>query len=112
MPAQPESMADARQTQEYKVRNFDGLDISWSYKVELTRSNRYSVSVEAPDFVLPYLRIEVRGDVLCLETRDMPRDGWMGRKARTAIAKRVISLFIAICFLIVVLHREGRRSRP
>ena len=72
--AQPESMADARQTQEYKVRNFDGLDISWSYKVELTRSNRYSVSVEAPDFVLPYLRIEVRGDVLCLETRDMPRD--------------------------------------
>ena len=72
--AEPESLAEAREVREYNVRNFDGLDISWIYKVELTRSNRYSVSVDAPEFILPYLRIEVRGDVLCLEVRDMPRE--------------------------------------
>ena len=72
--AEPESLAEARETREYNVRNFEGLDISWAYKVELTRANRYSVSVDAPDFILPYLRIEVRGDVLCMEIRDMPRD--------------------------------------
>jgi hypothetical protein len=72
--AEPESLAEAREVREYNVRNFDGLDISWIYKVELTRSNRYSVSVDAPEFILPYLRIEVRGGVLCMEVRDMPRE--------------------------------------
>lgn len=72
--AQPESLGEARQTQEYKVRNFDGLDISWLYKVELVRANRYSVSIDAPDFVIPYLRVDVRDGILCLEVRDMPRD--------------------------------------
>ena len=57
--AEPESM-DTRETREYKLRNFDGLDISWIYKVELTRASHYSVSIDAPDFILPYLRIEVR----------------------------------------------------
>ena len=64
--AQPESLGEARQTQEYKVRNFDGLSVSWIYKVELTRASRYSVSVDAPDFIIPYLRVEVRDGVLCL----------------------------------------------
>ena len=71
--AEPESM-DTRETREYKLRNFDGLDISWIYKVELTRASHYSVSIDAPDFILPYLRIEVRGGILCLEVRDLPRD--------------------------------------
>lgn len=71
--AQPESMP-TREVREYKVRNFDGLDITWLYKVELTRASHYSVSVDAPDFILPYLRIEVRGNILCLEVRDLPRD--------------------------------------
>lgn len=70
---QPESIP-ARETREYKVRNFDGLDISWVYKVELTRSNRYTVSVDAPDFILPYLQIDVRDGILCMEVREMPRD--------------------------------------
>ena len=72
--AQPESPGEARQTQEYKVRNFDGLDVSWIYKVDLTRANRYSVSIDAPDFIIPYLQVDVRDGVLCLEVRDMPRD--------------------------------------
>lgn len=66
--------AEARETREYKVRNFDGLDVSWIYKVDLTRASRYSVSVDAPDFIIPYLRVDVRDGVLCLEVRDMPRD--------------------------------------
>ena len=72
--AQPEIPGEARQTQEYKVRNFDGLDVSWIYKVDLTRANRYSVSIDAPDFIIPYLQVDVRDGVLCLEVRDMPRD--------------------------------------
>ncbi len=72
--ARPESLGEARQVQEYKVRNFDGLSVSWIYKVELTRANRYSVSVDAPDFILPYLRVEVRDGVLCLDVRELPRD--------------------------------------
>ena len=72
--AQPESLAEARETREYKVRNFDGLDIAWMYRVELTRSSHYAVSVDAPEFVIPYLRIEVRNGVLCMDVRDMPRD--------------------------------------
>ena len=72
--AQPESPGEARQTQEYNVRNFDGLDISWIYKVDLTRANRYSVRIDAPDFIIPYLQVDVRDGVLCLEVRDMPRD--------------------------------------
>ena len=72
--AQPESLGEARQTQEYKVRNFGGLSVSWIYKVELTRASRYSVSVDAPDFIIPYLRVEVRDGVLCLDVRELPRD--------------------------------------
>ena len=72
--AQPESPGEARQTQEYKVRNFDGLNVSWIHKVDLTRANRYSVSIDAPDFIIPYLQVDVRDGVLCLEVRDMPRD--------------------------------------
>ena len=72
--AEPESLGVARQVQEYKVRNFDGLSVSWIYKVELTRASRYSVSVDAPDFIIPYLQVEVRNGVLCLDVRELPRE--------------------------------------
>jgi hypothetical protein len=72
--ASPDPASASRETRDYQVRNFEGLDISWTYKVELTRSSHYGVSVEAPDFIFPYLEVEVRGDVLSLGVRELPKD--------------------------------------
>lgn len=70
----PDPVSASRETREYQVRNFDGLDVSWTYKVQLTRASRYSVSVEAPDFIFPYLKVEVQGGVLTLGVRELPKD--------------------------------------
>ena len=64
----------SRESREYQLRDFEGLDIGWTYKVELNRSNRYAVRVEAPDFILPYLNVEVRSGVLTLGVRELPKD--------------------------------------
>ena len=72
--AVPDPAAASRETRDYQLRGFDGLDISWTFKVELTRGSRYSVRVEAPDFIFPYLKVEVKGGVLTLGTRELPRD--------------------------------------
>lgn len=68
--------ADAakQETKEYRLNGFSGLDVSWIYQVELTQSGRYGVRVEAPDFILPYLRVEVRGGNLILGLEDTPRE--------------------------------------
>lgn len=62
------------ETKEYKLSGFDGLEVSWVYKVELTQAPRYAVSVEAPDFLMPYIRVEVRSGRLILGVEDMPKD--------------------------------------
>ncbi len=72
--AVPDPAAASRETRDYQLRGFDGLDISWTFKVELTRGSRYSVRVEAPDFIFPYLKVEVKGGVLTLGTGELPRD--------------------------------------
>ena len=62
------------ETKEYKLSGFDGLEVSWVYKVELTQAPRYAVSVEAPDFLMPYIRVEVRSGRLILGVEEMPKD--------------------------------------
>ena len=62
------------ETKDYKLSGFDGLEVSWFYKVELTQAPRYAVSVEAPDFLMPYIRVEVRSGRLILGVEDMPKD--------------------------------------
>lgn len=66
--------AAKQETKEFKLSGFHGLDVSWIYQVELTRSARYSVRVEAPDFAMPYLKVKVSDGVLELETEDLPKD--------------------------------------
>ena len=66
--------AAKQETKEFKLSGFHGLDVSWIYQVELTRSARYSVRVEAPDFAMPYLKVKVSDGVLELETEDLPID--------------------------------------
>lgn len=67
-------VAASRESREYQLRGFDGLNIGWTYKVELTRASRYGVSVEAPDFIFPYLRVEVKDGILILDTKELPKD--------------------------------------
>lgn len=62
------------ETKEYDYSNFTELDVSFSYHVELTKSSRYAVSVESPDFIVPYLRVELRGNRLVLSCYELPRD--------------------------------------
>lgn len=62
------------ETREYKLSGFSGLEVSWIYKVELTQSSRYAVSVEAPDFLMEYILVEVRNGRLILGVGEMPND--------------------------------------
>ena len=45
--ASPDPASASRESRDYQLRSFEGLDISWTYKVELSRDSRYHVSVEA-----------------------------------------------------------------
>ncbi len=69
-----EPTAASRDSREYQLRGFDGLNIGWTYKVELNCASRYGVTVEAPDFIFPYLKVEVQNGILVLDTKELPRD--------------------------------------
>lgn len=70
-----ETPADANmETKTYALDNFDGLVVSWVYHVELTKASGYKVEVEAPDFVMPYLQVKVRGGNLVLGVSNLPGD--------------------------------------
>jgi hypothetical protein len=71
--ADPELGAKS-ETKEYKLNNFTGLDVSWIYQVELTQAPRHAVRVEAPDFLMPFVSVEVRNGILVLGVGDLPRD--------------------------------------
>jgi len=62
------------ETKTYSLSHFTGLDISSVFDVELTQASRFYVSVEAPDFIVPYLRVEKRDDRLVLALSELPRD--------------------------------------
>lgn len=61
-------------TTSYDLGGFDGIDASWVYKIDLTQSPNYAVQVDAPDFVVPYLRVEMTGDRLKLGVLPLPKD--------------------------------------
>lgn len=62
------------ETKEYQFNSFNGIDASWIYQVELVQAPRHAVRVDAPDFLMPFLRVEVRGGILTLGVGDLPRD--------------------------------------
>ena len=71
--ADPELGAKS-ETKEYKLNNFTGLDVSWIYQVELTQAPRHAVRVDAPDYLMPFVNVDVRGGILVLSVGDLPRD--------------------------------------
>ena len=62
------------ETKDFNLSGFDGLQVSWVYNVELSQAPRHAVRVEAPDFLMPYIRVEVRGGNLILGVEEMPND--------------------------------------
>ena len=62
------------ETKSYALSNFDGLDVSWIFNVDLVQSSSWKVEVEAPDFVIPYLQVKVRSNSLILGVSGMPGD--------------------------------------
>lgn len=62
------------ETKSYNLADFDGLEVSWIYHVELVQAAGFKVEVEAPDFVMPYLQVKVRGSRLQLGVSGLPND--------------------------------------
>ncbi|MBR5724371.1 MAG: DUF2807 domain-containing protein [Bacteroidales bacterium] len=71
---EPDPALAGTETKVYRLSGFDGLSVSSIYQVELTKSSRYYVKVEAPDFLMPYLLVEVGGGTLRLGVEELPRD--------------------------------------
>ena len=71
-PADP--IPSQNEIKEYNLSGFSGLDISYTFQVELSRSNRHSVTVECPDFLAPFLLVDVRDGNLRLGVAELPRD--------------------------------------
>lgn len=71
--ADPELNAK-QETKEYKFSNFTGIDASWIYQVELVQAPRHAVRVDAPDYLMPFVNVDVRGGILVLSVGDLPRD--------------------------------------
>ena len=85
--ATPDPAGAKKETKEYRLTGFDGIHVSSIYSVELSRSNKFSVKVEAPDYLMPYLDVSVSGGELRLGMKEMPRD--IRLKMETARFKEV-----------------------
>ncbi|MCR4824117.1 MAG: DUF2807 domain-containing protein [Bacteroidales bacterium] len=70
------------ETKEYRLSGFDELSASFVYSVELSRSSKFSVIVEAPDYLVPYLDVTVRDGKLKLNLKELPLD--IRRKLETS----------------------------
>lgn len=72
--SEPESTVK-QETRDYRLSGFTGLNVSWVYQVELTQSARYAVRVEAPEDLMPYLRVEVQnGNLILALEESLPRE--------------------------------------
>ena len=63
-----------KETKEYRLTGFNAIHVSSIYAVDLSRSGKYSVKVEAPDYLMPFVNVDVRGGILVLSVGDLPRD--------------------------------------
>lgn len=55
-------------TETRSVRDFDGIDVSGVFQVEITAQKDFAVEVEADDNLIPLIKTEVRGGVLHIQT--------------------------------------------
>lgn len=85
--ATPDPAGAKKETKEYRLTGFNAIKVSSIYSVDLSRSGKYSVTVEAPDYIMPFLEVHVSDNTLCLEMKDMPRD--IRLRMETSRAKEV-----------------------
>ena len=57
----------------YPLKDFTGISASHVFNVELTPSPTFSVKVEAPDYLEPYISVRVERKQLILTVKDLPR---------------------------------------
>ena len=57
----------------YPLRDFTGISATHIYHVDLTPSSTFSVKVEAPDYLEPYINVRVERKQLILSVKDLPR---------------------------------------
>ena len=58
----------------YDYRNFTAVSVSSIFRVELTFEDTWSVDVEVPDFLQPYLKISCTGEKLRIGLETLPKD--------------------------------------
>ena len=92
--ADPDPADVKMETKTYSYSGFSELQVSWTYQVALTQADHYSVRVEAPDFIFPYLDIRVTGNRLVLGTKDIPKD--IVKKLDIALKRNEIRAWIAM----------------
>ena len=92
--ADPDPADVKMETKSYSYSGFSELQVSWTYQVALTQADHYSVRVEAPDFVFPYLDVRVTGNRLVLGTKDIPRD--IVKKLDIALRRNEIRAWVAM----------------
>lgn len=94
VPAVPDPADVKMETKSYPLSGFSELQVGWTYQVALTQADRYSVRVEAPDFVVPYLDVKVTGDRLVLDITEMPKD--IRKKVEMALKRNEIRAWVAM----------------
>lgn len=57
----------------YPLRDFTGISATHVFHVDLTPSSTFSVKVEAPDYLEPYINVRVERKQLILSVKDLPR---------------------------------------
>ena len=61
-------------TKNYPLPDFDGIEASSVFRVDLSKDSRCGVSVQAPDYMEPYLNVKVVNGTLHLGIEKMPVD--------------------------------------
>jgi len=72
--ANAETEAANLHRQHYDFSDFNALSVSHSFRVELSFEDSYSVEVEVPDYIEPYLRVNCLGGRVRINLENLPRD--------------------------------------
>ena len=79
-------------TRDYDYCDFTGLSVSNAFSVDLRRGNRFSIRVQVPDYLEPYLRVRVINDVLTIGLDELPRRIQQKRNADNQAMTAVVTM--------------------
>ena len=93
---------------DYRLSGFTGIRASNVFSVELSPSANFSVGIEAPDYLEPYIIVEVSRNQLVLRMKELPKS--ISRKLSDERAGAVRA--IVKMPLLEFLSAEPQRSMP